>query len=145
MTTCDGCTNGDFNNIVVTNGSGSDVAFEDSFSTANFTATTADTSLTFEASTTVTITGNLNLNGGAVGNEVIIDSSDGSTRFTFDVTGGDQTVSYINVSNSQASSNNITANDSIQGANTDAAEGTPHWIFGGGGGGPLKGAIIIVD
>ncbi|MBZ0165498.1 MAG: hypothetical protein K8I00_01735 [Candidatus Omnitrophica bacterium] len=60
------------------------------------------------------------------------------------MTGGNQTVSYVNVSNSQASSNNITATNSIQGANTDAAEGTPHWIFGGGGG-PLKGAVIIVD
>ncbi|MBZ0165497.1 MAG: hypothetical protein K8I00_01730, partial [Candidatus Omnitrophica bacterium] len=72
LTTCNGCTAGDFYNVVVTNGSGSTVAFEDSFSVVNLTAVTADTSMTFEAGTTATISGNLSLNGGASGDEIII-------------------------------------------------------------------------
>ena len=143
ITTCDGCTDSDFNNIIVSNGSGSTVAFLDAFTVANFTATTADTNLNFEAGKTVTITGVLDLDGGAAGDEIFLNSSDFTNRFEFDVTGGAQSVSFVDVSNSEASSNDITATNSNDRMNTDSGDlpATAQWNFGGA----LKGAVIMVD
>ena len=129
-----------FENLIVTNGSGSTVAFVDAFTTAKFTDVTPNSVLTFGAGTTVNITGELDLNGQATGTPIILDSSDGTTRFTFNVTGGTQEVQYLNVSNSESSTNDIRARNSVEGANTDSSEASPRWIFG-----PLRGAVIMVD
>ncbi|MBZ0166734.1 MAG: hypothetical protein K8I00_07990, partial [Candidatus Omnitrophica bacterium] len=117
-----------FNQMTVTNASGPGVIFTEAFTTANFTNTTIASTMTFQQSTTFTITNTLTLSGSS-GNEIVLDSVDGSTRFTLTVSGGSQSVNYVDVSNSQTSSNNIIASNSNQGANTDAAESAPHWVF----------------
>src|SRR6185503_2353515 len=103
------------------------------FTTTNFVDTTASSRLKFAASTTYTVSGSLNLNGQAVGTRIVINSSDGATRFTFATTGSTQPVSYVDVSNSQVSNNNVTAANSINRLNTDADEAAPHWVFTDGG------------
>jgi hypothetical protein len=75
-----------------------------------------------------TIQNNLTLNG-AAGARITLNSTDHATRFTFDVTGGTQNVYYVNVSNSQASTNDIRAYYSVNNFNTDSAEPSPHWVF----------------
>jgi hypothetical protein len=97
----------------------------------NLSCTTAGKAITVTAGTTQTISGTLTLTG-ASGSLIVLNSSDGATRFTFDVASA-QTVSYVDVSNSQVSSSggtfDITANNSIDRANTDSGEAAPHWIF----------------
>lgn len=129
-----------FATIVVMNGSASSVQFVDSFSVMNMVDITPNSVLIFGAGTTVTITNNLNLNGQSAGTPIILDSSDGATRFSFNVTGGVQQVDFVNVSNAESLSNNIRTRRSIQGANTDAVDNPPQWTFG-----PLRGSIIIVE
>ena len=118
-----------FNNLTVTN-SANVVTFADAFTAANFTATTPSTQLTFTASVTSTITGTLTMNGQAAGTEVRLRSLTPGTRYVINVTGGAQTVSYVNVQDSNASSNDITASNSIDLLNNDSGEGTPQWVFG---------------
>ncbi|MDH5544658.1 MAG: right-handed parallel beta-helix repeat-containing protein [Gammaproteobacteria bacterium] len=121
---------GNFNNLSVTNASASGVFFADGFSSANFTNTTPGSRMTFAAGGTYTISGTLNLNGQATGTKVVLVSSSPGARYTFDVTGGPQTVNFVDVTDSNASSNNITANDSTGvGQNNDNAETSPFWIF----------------
>jgi len=129
-----------FYDVIVTNGSSSTVAFVGGTTFNNFTSTVANAAMTFESGETFTISDTLDMNGQAVGTRIVIDSSDGSSRFTFDVTGGLQTVSYVEVSNSQASSNDIRAQNSLNNGNTDTLESSPRWIFG-----PLRGAVLVID
>ena len=97
----------------------------------NFTCETPAKNLIFEAGSTQTIGGTLTLEG-TLDSEVILDTVGGDpNRFTFDVTAGDQFTHFVNVSNSQASSFDIYAIDSVDGPNTDEAEPSPHWIFSG--------------
>src|SRR6185295_10071896 len=63
-------------------------------------------------------------------NRITLNSSDATNRFTFSVASA-QTVQYLNVSNSQVSGFNVTATNSTNVTNTDAAEAAPHWIFSG--------------
>lgn len=114
--------------LTVTNASAGGVIFAQDFTTVNFTDSTAGSRLTFQQDSTFNITDTLSLIG-ASSSEVILDSADGASRFTLNVTAGPQNVSYVNVSNSQASSNNITATGYIDGGNCDEDEGVPHWIF----------------
>jgi uncharacterized repeat protein (TIGR01451 family) len=118
-----------FNNLTVTNSSNI-VTFADVFTTNNFTATTASTRLNFTAGTTNAISGTLSLNGQAGGTEVRLRSTVSGTRYALNVTGGAQTVSYVNVQDSNASGNNITANNSIDNGNNDNGSGAPQWVFG---------------
>ena len=131
---------GAFATIVVANGSSSSVEFFDSFSVMNLIDNTPNSVLIFEAGSTTTITNNLSLNGQSTASRIILDSSDGATRFNFDVTGGVRQVDFVNVSNAESLSNNIRTRQSTQGANTDAEENPPHWTFG-----PLRGAIMFVE
>lgn len=119
-----------YNAIIVTNASASGVTFNESFTVTNFTNIIPGSLMTFQASTTFTITGALTING-AAGNLIVMNSSDGSNRFTFDVSGGPQTVNRIDLSNANASSNDITANNSLDRANNDDGEASPHWVFAG--------------
>ncbi|MDH5729753.1 MAG: hypothetical protein OEZ58_12235, partial [Gammaproteobacteria bacterium] len=106
------------------------VSFADGFSAANFTNVTASSKMTFAAGATYTISGTLNLNGQATGTKIVLVSSTPSTRYTFDVTGGAQSVSFVDVTDSNASTNDITANNSTgSGQNNDNAETSPFWIF----------------
>jgi len=121
-----------YNIITVTNASGAGVVFADDFTTATLNAITPNTTLTFNAGDTYTITGaaGLNLDGQALGTEVTILSDNPSSQFTFNVTGGAQTVDYVNVTDSAASGNDITATNSINGGGNDDGTGTPEWVFG---------------
>ncbi|MBZ0165369.1 MAG: VCBS repeat-containing protein, partial [Candidatus Omnitrophica bacterium] len=113
--------------VEVTN-STADVTFNEAFTTTDFTSTTPGASMKFQQSTTFTVSGSLRLDGN-ISNKIHVDSVNGSTRFTFDVTGSDQMVSNVNVSNSNASTNDIYATGSVDGGNNDEEEATPHWVF----------------
>ena len=96
--------------------------------------------LTVGQQSTLTVAGTLTLDGFNGSNRLNIRSSTTGTRFTVDVTGAEQNVGFVNVRDSQASSNNIVTGNSVDAGNTDRPEAEPHWIFG-----PLRGAVIIVD
>src|SRR6185503_12717080 len=94
----------------------------------DFIDETAGADLTFQHSTTFTIGGSLVLTG-SVGNEITLNSSNGSNRFAFSVS-GTQRVSGVDVSNSEVSgTRDIFATGSINRANTDTAEASPHWVI----------------
>jgi len=114
------------------------------YSVENLTDITPGSTLIFDAGSTYTINGILTLNGQAVGTRIILNSSDGFTRFTFDVGAANpQTVFYVDVSNSEAAGSDITAFFSFDRANNDSGEGTPQWVFPAAG--PLRGAVMVVD
>ncbi len=118
---------GSFQNVTVTNSS--TVTFSEAFTTlGNFTNETAQSSMLFANNTTFTIAGTLTLTG-LKDNEITLNSTDDTNRFTFNVTAGAQTVTFVNVSNAAADSNDIHANDSIEGTNTDSSEASPHWVI----------------
>ena len=119
-----------FSTVQVSNSS-NDVTFDEAFTTTNFTSTTAGASLKFQQALTFTISGTLTLTG-ADGNLITIDSVNGSTQFTFDVTGGDQSASFVNVSNSNANSNDIITTNSTNGGGNDDLAASPHWVFPSG-------------
>jgi hypothetical protein len=129
-----------FSTVASTNASASGLTFADALTTSNLTDTTAASKLYFAANTTHTVSGTLTLTGTA-GNLIVLDRSGGTglDRFTIDVSGGPQTVSYVDVSNSNASSNDITANtgSASTGGNTDAVEGNPRWNIPGISGGRI--------
>ena len=116
-----------FNDLTVTNAS-ADVTFSEAFTAADFTAATASTSLRFQQGLTFTISDTLTLTGTS-GSEVFLNSVDGSSQFTLDVTGGEQSVSYVNVANSAASTNDIVAAASINSLGNDNTDPVPHWVF----------------
>ena len=78
-----------------------------------------------------TISGSLILNGQASGTRITLDSSDSTNRFAFDVSGSDQNVSFVDVSNSESSTNDIIAVSSLDTTNTDSGDlpATAQWIF----------------
>ena len=86
--------------------------------------------LTFEAGITVGVTNNLVFNG-APGQLLGLVSSSPGTVFNLNVTGGTQQVSYVNVSDSEALSNDILAVLSVNGGGNDDGDIPPtdQWIF----------------
>ncbi|MGE0267025.1 MAG: LamG-like jellyroll fold domain-containing protein [Candidatus Omnitrophota bacterium] len=93
------------------------------------TDNSSNTTLTIAASSTQTITNTLNLTGLDDDDRLVLQSNSSGVRFTFDVTGSSQTVSFLNIMDSQASSNDITALSSNNNGGNDNAEASPHWIF----------------
>ncbi len=93
------------------------------------TDNSTDETVTFTASTTYTITNTLTLNGRDTNDRINILSSSGGSRFTLDVTGAAQSGDYLDVTDSQASTNNITCTDCVNGGGNDDGEAAPHWIF----------------
>ena len=128
-----------YNAITVTNAAAAGVTFEDAFTAASFTATTANTHLYFKEGLVYTITGAaglFNLNGHAAGTEVLVDSKNSANQFTLDFTGGAQTVNYVNLDQCIAGTNPGTANNSIDGGhNTNWTFGaaTRYWVNAGAG------------
>ncbi|MEW6027650.1 MAG: DUF2341 domain-containing protein, partial [Planctomycetota bacterium] len=94
----------------------------------NLTCITASKTLTFAAGITQNITGTLTLNGQATGTRIVLNSSDAATRFTLNVSSS-PSVYYVDVSNSNASGNDIKAYYSVDRANNDTQEASPHWVF----------------
>lgn len=101
----------------------------------DLTCITPSKSIQVTAGTTQTITHTLNLDGQNTGTKITLNRNggSGSDRFTFDVTGSAQTCQYLDVTNSNASTNNITATKSKNSGNTDTLEEEPHWIIQGEG------------
>jgi len=96
----------------------------------DFTCETPNKQLTFEAGSTQTISNSLNLNGQALGTEIVLRSATEGNRWDFDNTAEKQDVYYLDVKDSNVTSNNIHAHDSINSGNNDDNESIPHWIFG---------------
>jgi len=96
----------------------------------NFTCETANKQLVFEANEIQTIANILSLNGQTSGTEIKLRSSSAGTQWTFDITDSDQFVGYVDVQDGQSSTNDITAESSIDSGNADSSEASPHWIFG---------------
>ncbi len=90
--------------------------------------TVANKTILVAGNSTQTISGSLDLDGQTTGTEIILNSTN-TNRFTFDVTGGEQIVDYIDVSYANASSHNIYAQSSVNSGNNDDAEAGPHWVF----------------
>jgi hypothetical protein len=118
------------------------VSFLDDWSAANFTDTTPDSTLIFNAGDTYTISGTITLSGQDTGTRITLNSDAPPMRFAFSVS-TNQNVSYLSVNNSEVSgTGDIIATFSLD-SNTDKAEGQPHWVFVGSG--PLRGSIMVVD
>ncbi|MFQ5685151.1 MAG: choice-of-anchor U domain-containing protein [Candidatus Scalindua sp.] len=117
------------NGTVTFTGSGTSVV-NGSNTFNNFTSVTAGKQLTFAAGSTQTITNTLTLNGQADETRIVLRSSVSGTRWTFDVTGGAQSVDFVDVKDSNASSNNITANNFTDSGNNDDTESSPFWELG---------------
>lgn len=123
-----------YNIITVSNASAGGVKFADGFTTANLIDITPNSKLEFNAGDTYTITGaaGLNLNGQAAGTEITLLSSIPGNQFIFDVTGGAQAVSRVDVTDSNvagAAGNDIVAYNSINSGGNDDGDVTPHWVF----------------
>ncbi|HDH31650.1 MAG TPA: hypothetical protein ENH26_02655 [Candidatus Wolfebacteria bacterium] len=88
----------------------------------NLTNITAGKQLTFTAGSNQTIGGTLTLTGTS-GNEINLRSSSAST-YNLTFPNGPQTVNYVDVQYSNALTNTITANNSIDGGNNNA-----NWLF----------------
>ncbi len=139
ITFCSACNTTSFSSVVLTNASSSGVTFLDGFTTTNLTDQTAGSTVTVAASSTSTISGTLTLQG-THSSEMRLKSSSGGTQFTLNVTGGNQKVYHVNVSDSAASSNDINCRSCTNGGGTDAAQASPHWVFS-----PLVGAVMRAE
>lgn len=120
-----------YNIIEVTNTSAQRVTFSEAFTTADLVSTTLGAKMYFQQSTTFTVTGMLQLEG-ALNQEIELDSADGSTQFTLDVS-SDQNVSFVKVANSNAATSDIEADNSVDDGGNDDGDPSPHWIFVGAG------------
>ena len=91
----------DFNRLTVTNASVAGVSFADSFTTAYFTNTTANSLMTFAASRTynITATGGINFQG-ASGQLVKLRSSTPGSVWLINPSGGSWTANYLDVRDS---------------------------------------------
>lgn len=117
-------TSNDFNNLVITNASGSNpetspsVIFASGADTAGtFTATTANTKLRFNAGSTYALQ-NISFNGQATGTRVFLRSSSTGTQWNLNVA-GTRSVSNTNVRDSDACGQPPTI-DASDGTNFDA-------------------------
>jgi len=125
-----------YTNLVITNNTAV-VTIYDGFSTTNFTSSAASVDIEFDDGITGNISGTLTLDG-ADGSPTTLTTMDGTGALTLNVTGGVQDVSYLTVSWSAASGNDILCKGCTNGGNNDDDEASPHWRFG-----PLKGAIMV--
>jgi len=80
-----------------------------------------------EAGSTQVIRGTLLIDGSA-GNRIVLHSTSTGVRWFIEVL-TPQTVSYVDVQDSDALGNDITAENSVNSGNNDDAEPSPHWIF----------------
>lgn len=88
-----------------------------------------DSTLTIAASTTQTVTNTLDFDGLDADDRLNLVSGTPGTRYTFDVSSA-QTVTWLDVTDSNASSSNITCTNCVNGGNNDDTEASPRWVFG---------------
>lgn len=86
-------------------------------------------SLTFTAGVTITISNTLTLDGRDSDDRISLGSSLVGSSYTLDVTGGAASVDYLFVTDSNASSNDITCSNCTNNGGNDDAAASPHWIF----------------
>ena len=118
------------NNLTITNTSASGVTFADSLTvTGTFTDVTASSKLTFHALSTYAFNA-ININGQASGTRIVMVSSDPSNpdppsrQWYFNISQTSPSVSYVNVTDSDASGGNaIISINSINGGNNE------NWLF----------------
>ena len=96
----------------------------------DFVSTVGSSEINFEAGSTYVLTGSLELDGQAAGTRIVLNSSDYSTRFNIDVRNEIAIVDFVDVRNSEALTNDIIAQSSLDTTNTDSGEGSPMWLFG---------------
>lgn len=109
-------------------GTGQAIAGNNTFYNVVKTVATADT-FTIAENSVQTVNGFLSLSG-AAGNLLTIQSN-GADFYTFNVTSGDQSVTYLNVYDAHASGNDIYASNSFSlGGNNDDVFLSPQWVFG---------------
>ena len=122
------------NSGAFTNNSGT-VTFDDSAQTStisgsttfyNFTCSTADKALVFDNTATQTIANTLNLDGGAVGDEVLLDSDSSPNYWEFSCASA-QTVQFVSVKDSDASAS---GGQAIVAASSVNREHNLNWNFG---------------
>lgn len=96
----------------------------------DLTCITPSKRLEFESGVTQTIANTLTLNGQAAGTRIVLarNGGSGTDRFTFNVA-TPQTVYYVDVANSNASTSDIFNRMGRDSGNTDRTEATPHWVF----------------
>jgi hypothetical protein len=96
----------------------------------DLTCITPSKRLEFASGVTQTIAHTLNLNGQAASTRIVLarNGGSGTDRFTFDVA-TPQTVYYVDVANSNASTSDIFNRMGRDSGNTDRTEATPHWVF----------------
>ncbi|MBU1785258.1 MAG: DUF2341 domain-containing protein, partial [Candidatus Omnitrophica bacterium] len=99
----------------------------------NLTCVTPSKTLRFKGGEIFTISNTLNLNGGDAGTRIVLNnqSGDGAVQFTLKITTAGQTVSYLDISNSNVDDTgaSITADSSLNTANNDDAGPDSYWIF----------------
>lgn len=127
---------------VTLDGTDQDIPASETFYNLRKTASTAQT-LTVGKDSTMTVSWTLTFKGTGPASRLSLRSSTSGTRFAIDVTGADQAGIYLDVQDSEASTNDITGTFSINSGGNDDAESSPFWIFPPFG--PKKGAIMIVD
>jgi endonuclease/exonuclease/phosphatase family metal-dependent hydrolase len=115
---------------VVFNGAGTSEIDGNTTAFNNFTVTTAGKALRFKQSETVQIVGALTLTG-ANGNNITLDSIDGSTQWTIDHD-GTESISYITVTRSacDGTSSQISVDN---GTNTNGGSNGACWVFAAAG------------
>jgi hypothetical protein len=89
----------------------------------NFSCEVASAVLTFANSTTYQVDGTLTLNGQAAGTKITLASDLGGTAFTIQNDGDTESVQFVTVSDSTATTNPISATSSTKGTNVT------NWIF----------------
>ncbi|MCA9402259.1 MAG: hypothetical protein KC897_00635 [Candidatus Omnitrophica bacterium] len=115
------------NGLVIFDGDDQSVTTSETFYDFSKSVTVTGT-LTVAAGATITVGGAMSLSG-APGQLLGLASDSGGSAFTFDVSGGTQTVTYVSVKDSNASSNDINAVLSEDRGGNDNGSGTPEWVF----------------
>jgi hypothetical protein len=88
-----------------------------------------DISITFEHGKTYEL-GNFEDTGSSPGHEMHFRSDVPGSRYTIDnISGGPLTTFYIDVQDSNVSTNDFNAKRSVDSGNTDKLSATPHWVF----------------
>ncbi len=94
------------------------------------TNNSTDSILTIAQSSTQTVGGTLDFDGLDDNDRLNLVSSNPGTRYTFDFTNSDQSATWLDVTDANASSHNIDCSSNcVNGGNNDDTEGPPHWIF----------------
>jgi len=113
------------NILQITNSSSDGVYFTDNLTLSTFTATTGDTNLYFCGGSTFTFT-NINFNGQSESSRIVLKSTSTGTAWYLTVT-GNQSVSYVDVEDSDASGGNTIL--AIDGTSVNSGNNVK-WDFG---------------